>query len=231
MSDKTQFSPPHSALHCANVSKSYGDRILFNHVSIEINQGESVALLGPSGSGKSTLLHCLNGIEPIDSGEIYIDGLATSSMGQDALDTHRRHKVGSVFQFFHLLPTLTAYENIELSLQLIGEHPEFIAPRVKQIMTRLDISSRANAFPRDLSGGEKQRVAIARAIAHHPKVIFADEPTGNLDAKSGEEALTLLKEVCYEEEAALFMVTHSERDAAICDRKFMLEREQLITID
>lgn len=218
------------AISCSKLSKSFGNRTLFKNVSLNISRGESIALLGHSGSGKSTLLHCLSGIESFNQGQVSISGKVINSMDQDALDKHRRHTIGTVFQFFHLLPTLSAFENIELSLQLISEKKDAIKPRVMHLMDRLGISSRANAFPREMSGGEKQRVAIARAIAHRPQVIFADEPTGNLDLKSGEDALRLLQEICREEDAALFMVTHSEKDAAICDKRFILENETLLAL-
>ncbi|MCH6258524.1 ABC transporter ATP-binding protein [Puniceicoccaceae bacterium K14] len=217
-------------LVCSNISKSYGQRTLFRDLSLEIKPGEAVALLGASGSGKSTLLHCLNGIEPVDEGEILLDGIRISHMAPSELDNQRKSKIGTVFQFFHLLPTLTAFENIELSLQLTGVPQNQIAPRVEHLMKRLGIAERSNAFPRDLSGGEKQRVAIARAVAHQPKIILADEPTGNLDSESGKTALNLLKAVCSEENAALLMVTHSEHDASVCDRQLVLEQEKIRTL-
>lgn len=216
-----------TVLESTSLRKSFGKRTLFSEVNLCIRRRERVALLGASGSGKSTLLHCLSGVMPVDGGEIKICNETLDTSNQESLARCRRENIGTVFQFFHLLPTLTAAENVELPLQLLGLTKKKRKDRVQALLNRMGIESRANAFPSELSGGEMQRVAIARAVAHRPPIIFADEPTGNLDQKSGEEVLRLLRELTDEEDAALFMVTHSEEAAAICQRRFNLDEGSL----
>ncbi|MBD5778935.1 ABC transporter ATP-binding protein [Pelagicoccus sp. NFK12] len=212
-------SPP---LRCEKLQKAFGKRTLFSEIDLELRPRERLALLGASGSGKSTLLHCLSGVMPADSGRVWLAGERIDKLDSNALAQIRRRKIGTVFQFFHLLPTLTARENIELPLQLLGQASPQRNERVSALLERMGISHRADAFPAALSGGEMQRVAIARAIAHRPPVLFADEPTGNLDSRSGESVLQLLKELTDEEGAALLMVTHSDEAASICQRQLHL---------
>ncbi len=217
-------------LRCTGIAKRFGPRTLFSQIDFEIEAGESIALLGSSGEGKSTLLHCLSGVEPVDEGEVWLADRALSELDRDSLSQLRCQHIGTVFQFFHLLPTLTAYENIELPLQLIDQSRSERRARIATLLGRMGIADRAKAFPSELSGGEMQRVAIARAIAHRPAILFADEPTGNLDRKSGETVLQLLKEIASEESTALLMVTHSEAAAAICSRKLRLIDGSLIPL-
>ncbi len=212
----------HPPLKCEALSKSFGTRTLFSRITLELRPRERLALLGASGSGKSTLLHCLSGVMPADSGQVWLGNESLNSLDGDSLAACRRQKIGTVFQFFHLLPTLTARENIELPLQLLGQKAEQRRKRVTALLERMDIAHRADAFPSALSGGEMQRIAIARAIAHQPPIIFADEPTGNLDSKSGAAVLRLLQELTDEEGAALLMVTHSDEAASICQRQLHL---------
>jgi len=200
------------------LSKSYGDRPILQELSLALEKGERVALVGPSGSGKSTLLNCIGGVDRPDRGEVVMDGVTLSSLKPDGLALLRRERLGMVFQFFHLLPTLTAAENVELPLQLIGMPLKERLDRVRQLLERVEVGSRADALPSQLSGGEMQRVAIARAIAHRPPLLLADEPTGNLDSRTGRKILDLLGEVVAETRAALLMVTHSAEAAALCDR-------------
>lgn len=209
-------------LRCENLSKSYGPRSLFAGVNLELAPRERLALLGASGSGKSTLLHCLSGVAAPDAGSVWLGGEKLDQLDGEALAACRRQQIGTVFQFFHLLPTLTAEENIELPLQLLGQPKPKRRARVAALLERMGIANRAHAFPSELSGGEMQRIAIARAIAHQPPIIFADEPTGNLDRKAGIAVLQLLEEITNEENAALLMVTHSEEAAAICQRRYHL---------
>lgn len=224
----TQARPTSTdSLRCAELSKSYDGRTLFHRVRLDIGATERVALLGASGSGKSTLLHCLSGVVAPDSGEVWLDGQPIATLDREGLAALRRARIGTVFQFFHLLPTLTAAENIELSLQLTLTPAKQRRARVQSLLDRMGLAHRANAFPSRLSGGEMQRVAIARAIAHRPVILFADEPTGNLDRDSGATVLRLLQEVTEEEGTALLMVTHSEEAAAICPRKYRLEDSEL----
>ncbi len=218
---------PSAILRCRSLTLSYGSRTLFDGVDLEIGGRERVALLGASGSGKSTLLHCLSGVAAADSGEVWLRGQSLAALDREGLAALRRSAIGTVFQFFHLLPTLTAAENIELPLQLLGQPLVTRRARVAALLQRMGLESQAGAFPARLSGGEMQRVAIARAIAHRPAIVFADEPTGNLDQESGQSVLQLLQEITDEEGAALLMVTHSAEAAAICQRQFVLHNRSL----
>lgn len=210
------------SLECKGVGKGFGERTLFSDVCFELEKGERLALLGASGSGKSTLLHCLSGVLRPDSGEVKIGGQSLAGLDAEALAECRAQRTGTVFQFFHLLPTLTVSENVELPLQLCGQSREQRGKRVSELLERMGVAGRSEAFPSQLSGGEMQRVAIARAVAHRPAVLFADEPTGNLDSDSGARVLQLLRELTEEEGAAMLMVTHSEAAAAICHRRLEL---------
>ena len=210
------MSPP--VLELRSVSKRYGERSIVRDVSFALGTGEGVALLGPSGSGKTTLLNCIGGVDRPDEGVVLIQGIALGMLKPDGLAQVRRHHVGTIFQFFHLLPTLTASENVELPLQLLGMRASERRERVEILLSRVGLAHRASALPSQLSGGEMQRVAIARAIAHRPALILADEPTGNLDSKTGRLILDLLSEVVAETGAALLMVTHSDEAARLCAR-------------
>tara|TARA_B100001093_G_C26825433_1_gene1013793 strand:- start:1828 stop:2502 length:675 start_codon:yes stop_codon:yes gene_type:complete len=204
---------------------------VLNKVCFSISAGEKVGLLGPSGTGKSTLLHILSGVEVPDKGWVELDGQNLSRLSPEKLLDLRKFATGTIFQFFHLLPTLSAYENAEMSLLLNGVSEKNRRSRVEPLFERLEIKNRMFANPSEMSGGELQRVAIIRAIAHKPKVIFADEPTGNLDQETGDLVLNCLSELCSEENIALVMVTHSRQAASICDRVMRLEHGELkITI-
>lgn len=210
------------ALAVTRVVKNYGARRVLDHVSFSVARGERVALTGPSGSGKTTLLNCLGGVDRTDSGEIHLLGARIDRLDADGLNRLRRERVGTVFQFFHLLPTLSAAENVELPLQLIGVPTTERAVRVAALLERVGLTGRAHALPSQLSGGEQQRVAIARALVHRPALLLADEPTGNLDTANGENILRLLRELTDETGTALVLVTHSEEAAAICHRRIHL---------
>lgn len=210
------------ALAVTRVVKNYGARRVLDHVSFSVARGERVALTGPSGSGKTTLLNCLGGVDRTDSGEIHLLGARIDRLDADGLNRLRRERVGTVFQFFHLLPTLSAAENVELPLQLIGISTAERAARVAALLERVGLTGRAHALPSQLSGGEQQRVAIARALVHRPALLLADEPTGNLDTANGENILRLLRELTDETGTALVLVTHSEEAAAICHRRIHL---------
>lgn len=216
------MTPPALPLRCRGLSKAFGSRQLFSDIELELAPRERLALLGASGSGKSTLLHCLSGVVPFDKGEVLLAGQSLSELAPEALAACRRSHIGTVFQFFHLLPTLTASENIELPLQLLGQSKAIRKERVHELLQRMGLQHRTAALPAQLSGGEMQRIAIARAIAHRPAIIFADEPTGNLDRDSGAAVLRILEQITEEEGAALLMVTHSEEAAAICPRHLTL---------
>ena len=214
-------------LTASNVTKSYAGRAVLRGVSLELHAGERLALTGASGSGKSTLLNCLGGVDHADAGSIRFKNISLETLDADGLTEVRRRDIGTIFQFFHLLPTLTAAENVELPLQLNGVAPALRAERVRALLERVGVSHRAAALPGQLSGGEMQRVAIARALAHKPTVLLADEPTGNLDSKNGAIILDLLRELSDETGTALLLVTHSGAAAQICHREIHLRDGQI----
>ena len=190
-------------------------------VNLEINRGESVAIVGRSGSGKTTLLGLLAGLDTPSEGSVELDGAVISQLNEDERAKLRSHRVGFVFQSFQLLPALTALENVMLPLELGGsEGPQ---KKAKELLERVGLGERLNHTPRQLSGGEQQRVAIARAFASEPAVLFADEPTGNLDNRTGQDVSDLLMALNREQGTTLVMVTHDERLAARCGRQFSIE--------
>ncbi|PPK52108.1 putative ABC transport system ATP-binding protein [Marinobacter persicus] len=190
-------------------------------VSLEINRGESVAIVGRSGSGKTTLLGLLAGLDTPSEGVVELDGAEISKLGEDERAKLRASRVGFVFQSFQLLPALSAQENVMLPLELAGiEAPE---ARARELLERVGLGERLNHTPRQLSGGEQQRVAIARAFASDPVILFADEPTGNLDNRTGQAVSDLLMQLNREKGTTLVMVTHDERLAARCGRQLNIE--------
>ncbi len=211
------------------VTKAYGSRRVLDEVSFAVRAGERVALTGPSGSGKTTLLNCLGGVDRPDSGSIRIGERSIQKIDSNTLAEMRRRDIGTVFQFFHLLPTLTAAENIELPLQLMGVPADERRDRIQILMSRVGVSHRAAALPGQMSGGEQQRVAIARALVHRPVLVLADEPTGNLDSKNGAIILELLRELTDELSTTLVLVTHSEEAAAICHRRIELRDGRIVS--
>ena len=222
-------SSPALLLQAKNLTKSYDGRAVLRDVSFSLKAGERLALTGPSGSGKTTLLNCLGGVDRTDSGTLLLDGVPLETMNGNALAKLRRQSLGTIFQFFHLLPTLTARENIEFPLQLNGVPSSDRRQRVQHLLDRVGISHRAEALPSQLSGGEMQRVAIARALANQPRLLLADEPTGNLDTANGENILALLKELSVEQGAALVLVTHSPEATLICDRVLHMRDGQIFS--
>jgi putative ABC transport system ATP-binding protein len=183
--------------------------------SLEVYQGEIVALYGKSGSGKTTLLNMLAGLDQPTKGGIEIDGQDLSALGDDGLTHLRRSRIGFVFQFFNLLPTLTAFENVFLSIELMGDKDRL---KAAEALRAVGLVGKEGRYPYELSGGEQQRVAIARAIVKRPPLILADEPTGNLDNKTGEQILRLLHEQCRTLNTTLIMASHSELTAKYADR-------------
>jgi len=212
--------PP--VLQVQAVSKRYGTRLVLDDVSFTVAPGERVALTGPSGSGKTTLLNCLGGVDRPDAGEIRLGGQTINRLDSEALADLRRRRIGTIFQFFHLLPTLTAAENIELPLQLLGRPTAERVRRVDTLLAQVGLAGRAGALPSQLSGGEQQRVAVARALVHEPELLLADEPTGNLDSVNGANILDLLRALTDQTHTALVLVTHSDEAAAICHRALHL---------
>jgi ABC-type lipoprotein export system ATPase subunit len=206
------------ALQVSRLTKSYGSVPVLKEVSLALDCGERVALMGPSGSGKSTLLNCIGGIDRPDSGSIQLDQVDLNTLDEDGLCRLRRETVSTIFQFFHLLPTLSVRENIEFPLHLQGVEVTERLDRVERLIKEVGVESRSEAFPHELSGGEMQRVAIARALSIRPRMILADEPTGNLDSKTGEAILDLLESLSDRHEIAMLMVTHSREVTRICSR-------------
>jgi putative ABC transport system ATP-binding protein len=189
-------------------------------VSLDVPAGQFAAVMGPSGSGKSTLMHILAGLDRPTSGSVSIDGTEITELNDKRLTLLRRHNIGFIFQFFNLLPTLTAEENILLPLQIAGTKPEH--EWVESVIERVGLGDRRRHRPAELSGGQQQRVAIARALVSRPTVIFADEPTGNLDSATGAEILTVLREAVDTYQQTTLMVTHDAGAAAIADRALFL---------
>jgi len=207
-----------SILEVVEVNKAYGAVDVLHSLNLTVRVGERVALTGPSGSGKSTLLNCLCGIEPVDSGQIKIAGESLQHRSRRSLDRLRRNYIGYVFQSFHLLPTLTALENIELPGQLIGMVKSERIERAQQLLHSIGLEHRAAHRPDSLSGGERQRVALARAVMHRPRLILADEPTGSLDSVNGARVLDLLETLSQTYQIALLLVTHDKESTRICER-------------
>ena len=196
-----------------NVTKYFGENRVLNDVSLEIEKGSFVSIVGASGSGKSTLLTILGGIDKPSEGKVVLDGVEISSMSEKELAILRRTKLGFVFQFFNLAPYLTAEENVLLPITLKGKVSEEDKNRARELMEYLGISELKNKLPGKMSGGEQQRVAIARGLIINPEVILLDEPTGNLDSKNSEEIMNLLKRINEEFNTTIVQVTHSDVNA------------------
>jgi ABC-type lipoprotein export system ATPase subunit len=215
---------PPPRLELREVSKTYssdGQNVeALSNVSLCVEAGTVTALVGRSGCGKSTLLNLAGAMDFPTSGEVLIDGRATAALSEQELTALRRKRIGFVFQFFQLLPTLTVLENVELPLLLAGQ-PDTTAPALDRLRW-VGLVEKAQSFPHQLSGGQMQRVAIARALAASPEILIADEPTGNLDTASGDQALTLLRQSADRFGAAVLMATHSAEAAAIADTRVQL---------
>jgi putative ABC transport system ATP-binding protein len=187
-------------------------------VDLDIGRGEMVSIVGPSGSGKSTLLNLIGGLDRPSAGEIEIDGSALSNLSDDNLTRVRRDKIGFIFQFFNLLPTLSALENVSLPLHLRGWAHQKITERAQELLNLVQLSARLDHLPDELSGGERQRVAIARALSIYPPILLADEPTGNLDTSTGTEILNLIRDLHQRLGSTVLIVTHDLAVAESCAR-------------
>ncbi|WP_096665815.1 ABC transporter ATP-binding protein [Polaromonas sp. AET17H-212] len=205
-----------------NLSKHYGDVVVFNNVSLQVAPGEFVAIVGESGVGKSTLLNCMAGLDSWDAGSVSLDGVDLGTLGDDQRALLRREKVGFVFQAFHVLPHLDVAQNVALPLLLLGQHDD---ARVQAMLAAVGLAGLGERLPQQLSGGQLQRVAIARALIHHPRLLLADEPTGNLDPTTAAKVMDALVAQTREHGAALVLVTHSETAAARADRVLHLSSE------
>ena len=196
------------------------------NVSVDFQPGTFTAIMGPSGSGKSTLMHILAGLDKPTSGQVFIDGVETTALGDKSLTLLRREKIGFVFQFFNLLPMLTAEENITLPLRIGGEKVD--RDLFNQLVQTMGLQDRLDHRPAQLSGGQQQRVAITRALLSRPAVIFADEPTGNLDSSSSHEVLQLMRRAVDHLKQTIIMVTHDATAAAIADRILFLQDGRIV---
>ena len=197
-------------------------------VDFVVPQGQFVAVMGPSGAGKSTLLHLMGGLDTPSDGDVALGGRRLAHLSDDEVTIVRRRQVGFVFQFFNLLPTLSAAENVALPLLIDGKRIEGYASRVDELLDLVGLGDRRDHRPDQLSGGEQQRVAIARAFVNDPKIVLADEPTGNLDSTSGTTVLELLRRTCKELDATVVMVTHDPRAASYADRVVFLKDGQIV---
>jgi ABC-type lipoprotein export system ATPase subunit len=204
-----------------NVSRAYGDGKVVNalkEINLKIARGERVAVMGPSGSGKSTLLNLVCGLDDPSGGQVLVDGTDIAALGDDARTRLRREKIGMIFQTFNLLPTLSALENVALPLRLQSKAKKEAERLASQMLERVGLAERSTHKPDQMSGGERQRSAIARALIFKPPILLADEPTGNLDSKTGEEILTLLDDLHREFNTTMLLVTHNEEAAWHCDK-------------
>ncbi len=218
-------------LETYQLKKTYGSGENAVHaldsVSLAVEQGEFVSVVGTSGSGKSTLLHMLGGLDRPDSGDVFVDGKDIFSLGDEALTIFRRRKIGFVFQNYNLVPSLNVYENIVLPIQLDGKEPD--RSYIDSIIETLGLTEKLNNLPSKLSGGQQQRVAIARALAAKPAIILADEPTGNLDSKTSQDVMGLLKVTSERFAQTIVMITHNEEIAQMADRIIRIEDGKIVS--
>ena len=208
------------------VSSPEGRLTILADVDLEVAEGESVAIIGASGAGKSTLLALLAGLDEPSFGTVWLEGIELSALDEDGRAAARAKHVGFVFQSFHLIPSLTAHENVMLPLELAGRTDARAAAR--EVLTQVGLESRLGHYPRQLSGGEQQRVAIARAFVTRPAVLFADEPTGNLDTTTGARVIELLFELNQATRTTLVLVTHDQEIAGRCDRVIRMDAGRLV---
>jgi putative ABC transport system ATP-binding protein len=197
-------------------------------ISLTIPRGEMVSIIGKSGSGKSTFLNLVGGLDRATSGDLHVDGEQLATLSDDALTKVRRDKIGFIFQFFNLLPTLTCVENVGLPLHLRGWRRRQVEERARELLTLVRLGDRLTHLPEELSGGERQRVAIARALSVYPPILLADEPTGNLDSRTGEEILALIGDLHARLGATVVIVTHDMKVAESCQRTITLRDGHII---
>jgi len=202
--------------------------VALDDVSVSVERGEMVSIIGPSGSGKSTLLNLIGGLDRASSGEVRVDGASLAELSDDELTRVRRDKIGFVFQFFNLLPTLTCLENVGLPLHLRGWARGKVDARARELLTLVQLGHRMQHLPEELSGGERQRVAIARALSVYPPIILADEPTGNLDTHTGVEILGLIRDLHQRLNTTVIIVTHDMKVAGSCSRTIALRDGRIV---
>jgi putative ABC transport system ATP-binding protein len=212
-----------------DLSKKYGDLEVVKGVSLAVNEGEFICLVGKSGCGKTTLLSLLSGLEKPTKGKVTLDGREITTSSEDELALFRRDNVGFIFQSFNLIPTLSAWENVALPLFPIKMTSEERRRRATELLDKMELGHRMDHLPSALSGGEKQRVAIARALVNHPKIIFADEPIGNLDSGTGEAIMGILNRLHKEEGVAILMVTHEDELAKTANRLIRMKDGEIMS--
>ncbi|MEY2905690.1 MAG: hypothetical protein RLZZ408_161 [Verrucomicrobiota bacterium] len=212
-------------IRLVKASRSYGTPPVtaLDSVSLEIGRGEFVAITGPSGSGKSTLLNLLGGLDHPTSGEVVVDGVHLERADDRELTLYRRLKLGIVFQFFNLLPSMSVVENVELPLLLRGDDARESRAKAVEMLDQVGMARRSSHFPHQLSGGEMQRAAIARGLVHGPSLLLADEPTGNLDSANASQVLEVIAKIASRRTATVIMVTHSDSVAALADRRIRMK--------
>ena len=214
-----------------NVSKHFGGRqdvVALHELNVSIPRAQLVSIVGPSGSGKSTLLNLLGGLDRASAGQVTIDGQSLAGLDDDALTAIRREKIGFIFQFFNLLPTLSCLENVGLPLHLRHWPRRKVDARARELLDLVQLGHRMTHLPEELSGGERQRVAIARALSVQPPILLADEPTGNLDSRTGAEILSLIHDVHARFGATVVMVTHDRKVAESCERTLTIRDGRIV---
>jgi lipoprotein-releasing system ATP-binding protein len=213
-------------IKASGISKRYGDLVVLNEVEINISKGELVSIVGPSGAGKSTLLQILGTLDKPDLGEIWLDGTAILGLSDKEISVFRNQKIGFVFQFHQLLPEFTALENVSIPALIAKKDKKFTDSSSKEILDFLGLKDRWHHKPAELSGGEQQRVAVARAIINKPAILFADEPSGNLDSKNADDLHLLFVKLAKEMGQTILVVTHNESLANLTDRKLVMRDGQ-----
>jgi putative ABC transport system ATP-binding protein len=226
---------PDGYLRVVDLCKDYQEggliRRVLEHMSLDAARGEFIAILGKSGSGKTTLLNLISGIDKVDCGEVHLDGIRLTGLKDRERTLFRRKKIGFIFQFFNLIPTLTVWENVILPLELNSRLDVDGTAHARDLLEKVGLAGREKTYPDRLSGGEQQRVAIARALVHDPALLLADEPTGNLDDETGRHILTLLDSLTRQAGKNLILVTHSTEAAAYADRNFAMRYGRLVSVD
>jgi ABC-type lipoprotein export system ATPase subunit len=212
-----------------NLSKKYGDLAVVKNVSFKIKEGEFVSLVGKSGCGKTTLLSLVSGLERPTNGQVILNGKEITGASEDELALFRRDHVGFIFQSFNLIPTLSAWENVALPLFPIKMTNEQRRERALELLDQMEMGHRTEHLPAALSGGEKQRVAIARSLANHPKIVFADEPTGNLDSATGDAIMAILSQLHKQQGMTMLMVTHEPELAKTADRVIRMQDGEVLS--
>jgi putative ABC transport system ATP-binding protein len=229
--DISSTTRPRTMIALESVTKQFDGKrrvVALDRVTLAIDAGDMVSIIGPSGSGKSTLLNLMGGLDRPTSGTVSVDGAALVELSDDELAKVRRDKIGFIFQFFNLLPTLTCLENVGLPLHLRGWPRRKVDDRARELLSLVQLEHRLSHLPDELSGGERQRVAIARALSVYPPVLLADEPTGNLDSRTGEEILSLIRDLHARLRSTVIIVTHDMKVAESCSRTIALRDGRVV---